>query len=1109
MGNPVFNGSLAEEELRPPPPAPEALPTGAKALLGLSVMNSEAEPPALPQAQTPAPNPGKGWVSGPNPTYDNFRLTTLPGMEAAPETVNGMETRGVVTKPNGGEVWGAAFRLENVVGSMLAREQMPLAAWTPDFDPLSNENLEGYENFADRFIDTRSPEQSEILKRQIDRELADRDTIARAGFGGVGAAMVAGILDPTVLIPIGGQVKKGESLLKIGGRFALAGGGGAAVSEGILQGTQVTRTAEESALNIGGGTLLGGLLGSAGAGIYRGATGKPILGFDPDWEPLSRRLEEEMIYDPDGDPIMGAQKADDAAMKNPGSLSAAAIRETTLEDFELSPSMGTADVTAALRLNPLLRLATSSSPQAREAGNMLMENGMFLGRNNRGEASPIAVETAMTEYRGWHSSAEIAAQKALKDHRKAGGQLSSRQFYEAVGMALRRGDVSDDPAVETAAKAYRVALDNTKKRAIEAGLLPADVDVKTAPSYLHRMWNRNVLVRRPDAFKNMAGRWLDDTFENMRLRAGNVLAEAAKTGGKLSDEDAAFVRQVDELMEIERVEGSLEGYRNEVTDNIYATLMGLDARTLPIDITIAARGPLKERTFGIPDLFEADGVRVEDFLVNDVQEVMDRYMRVMAADVELTRAFGSPDMKQTLDDVGRNYDELIRALDPVDEAGKKRLINERQQAIKDLEGVRDVIRGNFGSPTYDNMWARGAAVVRSWNYATMLGGMTVSALPDIANKVLANGYMGLARDLIGPLISDLKGVKIAAREAQTLGIAVEQTLATRIATMADIGDIYGRGSQFERALGAMTSHFTKWTGMRLWNDVMKTADYITASNRAVRAMSRPDRAGQEVKTWLANLGIGEADYGRIMAQVRKHGETSRGMQLAHVDRWDDAEARRIWIGAMGKNANVQTVTAGAGDKLLTLNTELGKTIGQFKTFAFAANQRVTIRMAQQARMGHGRVLSAIASYVGLGMLVYYLKSVGSGREPSEDPVTWVREGIDRAGIVPVFMEGFNTAEKVTGQTFAGESPASRYASRGTFAAMLGPSVGRGEDVANFTKNLFDGELKDRDIHAVRKLLPYNNIFWLRTLFDEAEIAATEATGAEETALSDRRTSVLE
>ena len=535
--------------------------------------------------------------------------------------------------------------------------------------------------------------------------------------------------------------------------------------------------------------------------------------------------------------------------------------------------------------------------------------------------------------------------------------------------------------------------------------------------------------------------------------------------------------------------------------------MGYDSRTLPTKITVAGRGPLKERTFNIPDLYEVDGIRAEDFLVSDAQEVMDRYMRVMSADIELSRAFGRPDMEDVFDAIKRDYDKLVEAAKG--EKAKKRLRDEMDNRIADLRGVRDVIRGNFGQPTYDNLWARGTGAVRSWNYTTMLGGMTVSALPDVANKVLSHGFLGIARDLIVPLTAGLKNANITAKEARSLGIAVERTLATRIAAMADIGDVYGRATKFERIIGAMTNHFTTWTGMRAWNDVMKSADYIMAANRTIRAVERPDRMGKDTRTWLAQLGIGEGDYAAIRAQVRRYGQTSGAMRLANVDQWDDAGAKRVWIAAMGKNSNIQTVTPGAGDRPLMMNSELGKTIGQFKTFAFAANQRVTVRAAQQARMGHGRVVSALMSYVGMGMVVYYLKMIGSNRTPSDDPVVWVREGIDRSGVVSIFMEGFNTAEKVTGQTFVGDSPASRYASRNAFGSMLGPTFGRGQAATEVIAGALDGDLKDRDIHAVRKLMPYNNLFWLRTVFDELEIGLVDTVGAEETSLSDRRESLLE
>ena len=296
--------------------------------------------------------------------------------------------------------------------------------------------------------------------------------------------------------------------------------------------------------------------------------------------------------------------------------------------------------------------------------------------------------------------------------------------------------------------------------------------------------------------------------------------------------------------------------------------------------------------------------------------------------------------------------------------------------------------------------------------------------------------------------------------------------------------------------------------MRHWNDAMKSADYIAATNRAIRVMERPGRANKKAKAWLAQLGIGEAEYERIMAQFKEHGEKRHTKRLAHVDKWTDEEARRIWIGAMGKNANIQTVTPGAGDKLLVMNGDLGKTLGQFKSFAMAANQRVMIRGAQMARMGDARFVSGLTTFISLGMMVYALKSYLSNRDSADDPVTGAREGIDRSGVLPVFMEVFNTLEKTTGTTLLGESPSSRYATRGSIDSLMGPSFGRAQSVSDFATNVLDGELKDRDLHALRKLLPFNNIFYVRKLLDEFEIQAVEALDAEETSLSDRRESMF-
>lgn len=101
----------------------------------------------------------------------------------------------------------SAFRTTNIIGSAFAQERAPryerdiqgrpvgyLRA--EGFHPLSDENLEGYEDFALRFVSINTRAQSDALKRQIDRERDDHKAIRDAGVLGWLAATFALVLDP-------------------------------------------------------------------------------------------------------------------------------------------------------------------------------------------------------------------------------------------------------------------------------------------------------------------------------------------------------------------------------------------------------------------------------------------------------------------------------------------------------------------------------------------------------------------------------------------------------------------------------------------------------------------------------------------------------------------------------------------------------------------------------------------------------------------------------------------------------------------------------------------------------------------------------------------------
>lgn len=169
---------------------------------------------------------------------------------------------------------GAAFRMENAVVN--AWEYLSKPTFAPDetFDvkkQLEADNL--WDGYRDNFLETQSREEYDYHKNKIVRENADRSTLQRAGAAGLVFSMAAGVADPTSLLPFVGAGKGALAVLKA----AALGGVAAGLQEIPLQLNQETRTAEESALSVAGGTVLGAILGG-GAVYLRRRAGQTVSG---------------------------------------------------------------------------------------------------------------------------------------------------------------------------------------------------------------------------------------------------------------------------------------------------------------------------------------------------------------------------------------------------------------------------------------------------------------------------------------------------------------------------------------------------------------------------------------------------------------------------------------------------------------------------------------------------------------------------------------------------------------------------------------------------------------------------------------------------------------
>ena len=415
--------------------------------------------------------------------------------------------------------------------------------------------------------------------------------------------------------------------------------------------------------------------------------------------------------------------------------------------------------------------------------------------------------------------------------------------------------------------------------------------------------------------------------------------------------------------------------------------------------------------------------------------------------------------------------------------------------IRDVEAIRDRLRGMYAIPKDPNgLIVRSFRAVRLLNYIRLGGGFTLGSLPDMGRHAMRHGMGRVMRTLIKPLMTEGKNFKLAREEVKLAGTALDWVLDTRAMAWADVGDDFGRNSKLERGAQYLGDKFGVVNLMSVWNATMKQWFGVMSQTRmleAAEAIANQDGSRKEL-AYLAQLGIDEQMAYRIAEMATEHGD-GFDVRWANTEAWQDREAVNAFRAAIVKDVDIGIVTPGQ-EKPLWMSTEFGKVIGQFRSFTVASMARVAARGLQQR---DAATLQGLIMSVGLGMLVYRLK-VPDEHIKWDDPAVWIKEGVDRAGVTGWIGEANNILEKWTANSVGispllGQEPTSRFDSRGAAGAVLGPSFGLAfDDPRQLAISMARGQWSAKDTHLLRKLLPYQNVFYLRWLFDHLEDDANDA-----------------
>jgi len=977
------------------------------------------------------------------------------------------------------------------------------------FNPY--EGLEGtpYARFTDEFAYANNEQDKELIKARIDYHLQNQEVLMQSGLLGVGTSMVAGLLGPGSLIPVGGTLNaliKGGSLLKNAARGAFVlssmSAGGELVDQAILQmGTDV-RTWGESIQDITGATVLGGLLG-AGIGM---STARSLN--------LSNKLEEIFKLPP--------------------------VNERMHGDTITAPSWQEAQVklkregliSKLPKLGPGTRTLSSELSSSRKASANLAETGIII----EGEKLNPAVETVirsrmgqigkrmenvfLDEFRNYVD--RIGARGPVQSFNtffRQGGRFD--EFSEQLAFALRRGDASDIPEIEKAAAAWRREMDAITQEALDLDLYgikarkvtfaqekltKVEKEVAKLEKQLEKLQDKTqAKTKRGRKAAGTRVKRAKNKLEEARIRLGDSmknLEDAQNFKPTLSDLNVGKTAKsyFPRLYNKQKIKNNPDQFESTIADHfqnayglddaqarrlskeVYNKIIGTpEGRVLAYDPFITERGPLKGRTLNIPDTV------LEPFLINDSPLVFDRFLRTVMTDIELTKRFGDVNATDAIKAIKTEAD-ILEDLNP-SQKGKIRRV--RDSDIKDIQGMINRLRGLEGLAYEDGAAYSVLRTLRNWNNSRLMGSLGLNVFTDIGQMVLQNGFFrtfGSMAKLFTMKVSNPKAYKALSEDLEAMAVGIDAFSNSR-RSLYEIGTNEPLGNRVEQLSKRLANATFKASMMSNIDGFTKKVSGYAAAERIRRNVIKgASNISTAERRWMRNLGIGDESYASINAQIKRFSRKEDAFRVFNTLKWTNTEALEQFTAALKKVENISIITPGVGDAPLIFDNPAWQLLFQYKRFALAAMNRSLIPALQRTDAG---VFAGLSTMFSGGIMRECIKELLAGRDPKEmDTERLIKNAFLRMDTLAYIPDLWDEASSLIGESPYGENAISR--AFGPTSGLIGNTI---PNTFQGVKNLLQGEaMTKQQVRAARQLLPFQNLYYINGLLTYTEKAINEELG---------------
>ncbi len=547
--------------------------------------------------------------------------------------------------------------------------------------------------------------------------------------------------------------------------------------------------------------------------------------------------------------------------------------------------------------------------------------------------------------------------------------------------------------------------------------------------------------------------------------------------------------------------------------------------------------PLQSRVLGMPNTYSAeivdsDGilrtVTASDFIERDFDRVFSKLVRQLTPVIENAKLANELGF-ETISDLKRF---LLESLEQDYNFSKKGLQGKEASKLtkqykadqKRINLSFDVMANVTGSDhnVYGAAYAKLSRHLAEYNRVRLLGSAALSSIPDLMLGPFRQGFNSLVLDWVTPLAKSMvtfqknKAMRINSQDARNLGFALNVEMGKIAKALQSNDELLVKKSWWGNISEPIVNMLGNVTGVNQIQDMVQNLNFSASVSQTIRTIARQIESktlSERNRRRLRSIGIPEEDVPIIYEMWREavglKGGRDGYVYYSDMGKWKMNTPERMRAYENFRDATVRDVrqsqsVATAGDKWRHSQDTTVRSILQFKDYLFAANNKILLSGLQKLGVKEYDVILTTMLLMASGVFSYIL--TGLAKDPTGESLDLSSkrlfiESVDRPGLLGIWGDFKNIGVKAGWlPEFLGQ--VSRYQSRGIISSFVGPSIGTIEDMSNFLKNIkqhIDGtkDISQKDLNQTARFIPYQNLFYLRYIFEQVLISLGESIGAEE------------